>query len=174
MAVTETEAAARQAFGDALRRLRNSRGWSLQELRDATLAAGHKTTPQQVGQWEAGATAPGPTAMAAVETAIGAPGLGLIMGIDTGGLARLTEEVSDLRDRVDALEGEGATRSRRSATVKGPATLSIARGTSDPPVAIAASGADLEQLRLDDPDAYAEIERKAAEALDRARRRDQD
>lgn len=41
------------------------------------------------------------------------------------------------------------------------------------PIQMAASGADLEQLRVADPEAYAALEQMARIALDRARRRDQ-
>lgn len=113
MALTESEEAARQAFGVALRQLRTARGWSLQELRDRMRdATGYTVSPQQIGQWEAGKPSPGPSAMEAIELALAAPGLGLIMSVDTGAFARLTDEVAGLRDRITALEAASTSPTR--------------------------------------------------------------
>lgn len=55
-----------------------------------------------------------------------------------------------------------------------PADLDLDRDPDPEPIQMAASGADLEQLRTEDPEAYAALEQMARIALDRARRRDQD
>lgn len=111
MALSESEAQARQTFGALLARLREQRGLSQVELRDALVAAGVSATPAYVGMWETGKRAPNAEHVAALETVLGAPGLGLVLGHDTGGLMRMATELGALRDRLDAIEG--ATKPRR-------------------------------------------------------------
>lgn len=140
-------------FGPELRRLRKAAGYSSTEKLAAHVArqTGIEVSGAAIGQWERGEVGnPDRQALSAVEQAIGSDGALVAMlsappPITPARTSRRLDaheaRLVDIEERLAALEGEGATTSRRPVMS---ASLNVVRGTPDPPVAIAASRGGVE------------------------------
>lgn len=152
-----------------------AKGWA-----DARLADEIGTSRQRISQWVRAVRRPGPDDVRRMEEALGtrlAHHLGYASAYDDGDDgawtydSRIASMPPHIREAIDVLitgeehRGEGATSS---------AEAGGANGGGEVIELLAASGVDLEELRTADPEGHAGIVRKMNDALDQARRRNQE